>query len=284
MSFRSRNIYRFFLGPILSIIAYFFVIFLAMSTASVIKGESYADYEGLIYLCEGIIGIIFFVAVLLTKRKMEWSCPRWAPGKPLDWSYSVVGALAMLGIAVAYFYVVTRLHFPAIQDSLKEYEEMMEVKSISQVDLYMNVFATCILIPVLEEIIFRGLIMDVMLEAGYPVLAITFSALYFGVMHGQPVQIGYALLAGLILGSIYYLTKNLVMSIIAHVIFNILGSGIYMLFSLSETADNVLSFIEIAAIVPFIVLTVYLGLKRSGRLSGKKTEDDEDEGLSESEA
>ena len=110
--------------------------------------------------------------------------------------------------------------------------------------------------------LFRGIILEGMLEFKRPVLAIVFSSLYFGGMHGQIVQIGYALLAGMILGAVYYLTRNLLMSILAHIIFNIFGSGIYLLFNVSEKADNVLTIIQIASILPFTVLFIYIVWKK----------------------
>ncbi len=267
MSFRRRIAVRFFLGPFICIIAYFVIMFFAMLTVALVEGENYLDHEGMIYLVEGVSGVAVCVIWWLIKKKYVLGTPAISSGKAVDWTYAAVSALAMLGVAVLYFYLVKNLHVSAIQKSLEDYEEMMDTTSISNADLYMNVIGTCIFVPVLEEILFRGFIMQGMLELKKPFLAIIVSALYFGGMHGQPIQVGYAFLAGLMLGALYYLTRNLIMTIFAHIIFNLLGSGIYMLYDIPETADHVLTMIEFAAIAAFAVITVYMAFKRKERFA-----------------
>ncbi len=280
MSNRSRIAFRFLLYPILCIVVYFAIIFLAATSVAVFVGENYLDHEGKIYLIEGIFGILIFSGWLLFRRAVNKPNPPVSAGRPLDWMYTCLAALAMLGVAVIYFYVVTHIHVSSVENALEDYNELMEVGSVSQLDLYLNVFATCLLVPVLEEIIFRGLMMGEMLQQKRPVLAIVFSSLFFGVMHGQVIQIGYAILAGMILGTVYYLTKNLLMSIMAHVIFNTLGSGIYLLFDVSDKADTILNIIQVAALLPFAGITVYMALKKRKNLSGNKDDNVTEEVLS----
>lgn len=63
--------------------------------------------------------------------------------------------------------------------------------------------------PVLEELICRGLVLGT-LRARYGVtLAWLVSALFFGVMHLQPVQVINAFVVGLILGYVYISTDSL---------------------------------------------------------------------------
>ncbi|MBP5416116.1 MAG: CPBP family intramembrane metalloprotease [Clostridiales bacterium] len=265
MNKRSRFASRFLLYPLICVFAYFTVIFLSALPVAAIKGDNYLDYEGSIYLIEGIIGIIAVAIWFYFQKKLERSCPPYAVGKPVDWVFGIISALAMLGVAAVYFYIASHSSVSFVEKALKDYDDMMEVRSVSRLDLYMNVFATCLLIPVLEEALFRGIILEGMLELRRPVLAIVCSSLVFGIMHGQPVQIGYAFLAGMILGAVYFLTRNIVMSILAHIIFNIFGSGIYLLFSVSEKTDNILTIIQIASLLPFAGLCVYMILKKKKR-------------------
>lgn len=267
MSYRSRVAFRFFLEPLICVIAYFVIIFFSLQTVALLEGEDYLDHEGLIYLIEGVIGVTVCIIWWLIRKKYVLGTPTIAEGKPVDWAYAVVSAFAMLGVAILYFFLVKNLHVSAIQKSLEDYDEMMQSNSISRADLYMSVIGTCIFVPILEEILFRGFILQGMLELKKPFLAIFVSSMYFGGMHGQPIQIGYAFLAGLMLGSLYYLTRNLIMPIIAHMLFNVMGSGIYLLFDIPEDADNILTGVEIAAIVAFGVLTVYMALKRKKRFT-----------------
>ena len=74
--------------------------------------------------------------------------------------------------------------------------------------------------PVLEELICRGLVLGT-LRARYGVtLAWLVSALFFGVMHLQPVQVINAFVVGLILGYVYISTDSLWSVMILHAMNN----------------------------------------------------------------
>lgn len=262
MSNRRKFAFRFLLVPVICILAYFTVIFMAALPVAAFCGENYLDYEGTIYFVEGIIGVAAITLWILIRKNSSASIPPCSAGKPIEWTFGILSALTMLGIAVIYFYLASHMSVSFVKKALEDYDDMMEVRSVTRLDVYLNAIATCFMIPVIEEVLFRGIILEGMLEFKRPVLAIVFSSLYFGGMHGQIVQIGYALLAGMILGAVYYLTRNLLMSILAHIIFNIFGSGIYLLFNVSEKADNVLTIIQIASILPFTVLFIYIVWKK----------------------
>ncbi len=97
------------------------------------------------------------------------------------------------------------------------------------------ILMTVILAPILEEILFRGIIMKGMINNNVkPVTAIIVSALIFGAVHFNPWQFAGAFLLGLVLGLVYYKTKSLLMSILLHA-FNNLLSALMMMYSDSET-------------------------------------------------
>ncbi|WP_379963633.1 CPBP family intramembrane glutamic endopeptidase [Epilithonimonas sp. UC225_85] len=97
------------------------------------------------------------------------------------------------------------------------------------------ILMTVILAPLLEETLFRGIIMKGMINNKVkPLTAIVVSAFIFGVVHFNPWQFAGAFLLGLVLGLVYYKTKSLLMPILLHS-FNNLISAILMLYSDSET-------------------------------------------------
>ncbi len=77
--------------------------------------------------------------------------------------------------------------------------------------------------PICEEIIFRGVILEGLTKRYNPIKAIIFSALIFGLIHMQPLQVMGTFFAGLILGWIYVKTKSLWVVIVLHVINNIIA-------------------------------------------------------------
>ncbi len=77
--------------------------------------------------------------------------------------------------------------------------------------------------PIIEEFIFRKLMIDRFAKFG-DVLAIIFSAVAFGLFHGNFYQFFYAAFLGLILGYIYTRTGNIVYPIVMHALLNFFGS------------------------------------------------------------
>lgn len=77
--------------------------------------------------------------------------------------------------------------------------------------------------PILEEIFFRGIILEGLLKNYSPLKAIIFSALLFGLVHLNPWQAIGALLAGVFIGWIYWKTKSILPGIIIHFTNNLTG-------------------------------------------------------------
>jgi membrane protease YdiL (CAAX protease family) len=80
--------------------------------------------------------------------------------------------------------------------------------------------------PVFEEILFRGAITRLLLKQYTPSKAIVLSALLFGIIHGNPVQIIGAGCIGLLLAWIYYRTASLIPCIVIHIINN--GTSVFL--------------------------------------------------------
>ncbi len=79
--------------------------------------------------------------------------------------------------------------------------------------------------PILEELIFRGIILNGLLSNHSPVKAIIISSVLFGVVHLNPWQFISAFLIGIFSGWVYYKTKNLSLSILIHFINNTFAFG-----------------------------------------------------------
>lgn len=91
-------------------------------------------------------------------------------------------------------------------------------------------FIMCVIIgPVVEEIIYRKLVIDRLRFCGEK-FALICSALIFALAHGNFYQVFYSFGFGLVLGYIYIRTNNLKICMAYHMIFNFIGSIVPMLF------------------------------------------------------
>lgn len=97
--------------------------------------------------------------------------------------------------------------------------------------------AIVIAAPVIEELIFRGIILHGLLQRYSPIKSIIISSVLFGIVHLNPWQFISALIIGAFSGWVYYRTSKLTLSIIIHSINN-LFAFIGMYFIDTETMMN----------------------------------------------
>jgi membrane protease YdiL (CAAX protease family) len=86
-----------------------------------------------------------------------------------------------------------------------------------------------ILIPIFEEVLFRGLIFGELKKAMRVSIAVLLQAFLFGLSHMNLIQGIYAFVLGLILGAVYEKSRNLLLPMVVHISFNafsVLMSGI----------------------------------------------------------
>jgi len=97
-----------------------------------------------------------------------------------------------------------------LSDTLKK----MLVETIRQPAVFF--FMIVIAAPILEELLFRGVILDGLLKNYQPVHAILFSAFLFALVHGNLAQGIGAFLGGILMGWIYWKTQSVIPGILIH--------------------------------------------------------------------
>lgn len=83
-----------------------------------------------------------------------------------------------------------------------------------------TILAACLVAPMLEEMLFRGVILRGFLRHYSPLNAILASSVLFGVMHLNIYQIPGAFIFGCFVGWLFYLTRSLWPCIFAHALAN----------------------------------------------------------------
>ena len=147
---------------------------------------------------------------------------------------TVILGLGMLGFVVTYLSVADMIsqYIQSLNQAIVEYRESVNRFSdtpqivVPLWDTLLYIFTLSFIVPVTEEMTFRGVVYGELRRSFGPAASVILSAAGFGIMHGLSVHIGYALVCGLIIASCYYLTDSIVAPVILHMIFNILGSGL----------------------------------------------------------
>ena len=110
-----------------------------------------------------------------------------------------------------------------LSDSLELPDFLKDEFTASMSDFW-AIIAISLVAPVAEEILFRGAIQGALQKIMKPKWAIFLSALIFGLIHFNPVQVCGAFLMGLVFAWLYYRTGSVWPGIVAHATNNIVST------------------------------------------------------------
>ena len=131
----------------------------------------------------------------------------------------VLGVLLGMPVAGLAGILVEVLHIPDfLEEMLKDFLEKPGIFTF---------LAIVVAAPILEELLFRSVILGGFLRRYSPPKAIFWSALIFGVYHFNPAQVVGAFLIGLVLGLLFWRTRSVWPCIVLHAVNN--GLGYWML-------------------------------------------------------
>lgn len=89
----------------------------------------------------------------------------------------------------------------------------------------LGLVTVCLAGPVSEELIFRAGVLGSLLRTQRPWVAVMWSAVFFAVVHVNPVQLPAAFCLGLLLGYAYWRTRSIAAPLFIHILNNILAAS-----------------------------------------------------------
>ena len=147
-------------------------------------------------------------------------------------AFSQIGAalavsIGMLGTANLVYVGLDWLgrHTRVVGDWMANYETVVESAFDSEAGVGWLILGVCVLVPIAEELLFRGLIQAELSAAMHPWLAVLMQALLFSLFHMQAVQSMYVFIPGFAMGAAYLATGSILVPILMHMLFNFIGSG-----------------------------------------------------------
>jgi membrane protease YdiL (CAAX protease family) len=203
------------------------------------------------------VGVPFFIAKKIVYKTPDLPvCSYSAPKANLK-TVSII-FLSVLGcLASMYVTGYIQMFFEGFGFSFSSGDEP-QVNSV--VDIIALFIGTAIIPPLVEEFAMRSVVMQPLRKYGN-LFAIICSALVFGIFHGTPSQIPFAILCGLFLGYAVIATDSIWTGVIIHAIVNGLSCCYYAIlyFTDEETADTAHGFVCLAlAGLGFVALLIYI--------------------------
>ncbi len=128
-------------------------------------------------------------------------------------------------------------------------------KMFGQFSPVLTLLIPCVLGPVCEELLFRGLVAARLARYGERPAALI-SALLFGLWHGNLEQFFYAFGIGLLLAYAYYRTGRLITPIVLHMLYNFFGSGLPSLLPLIPWVSLLYSLLWLIVAVVGVTLLI----------------------------
>lgn len=146
-----------------------------------------------------------------------------------------------------------------LPEELQDY--FIDMYSSTSISLFLALVITG---PILEELLFRGLILSGSLKHTTAVRAILFSTLLFAFSHLVPSQMAAAIVIGSAIGWLYYKTGSIIPAILIHVVFNMGNYLIRFLYSpeqISELLRNERGFInDVSPLIIWLSALIAAGL------------------------
>lgn len=168
------------------------------------------------------IGTIIILAAL---KMIDWK--HVLNFKMIDWK---IGVFAIVGAIFLIFYTDILTEFLNLPNEMEKIFADMSITVVGALSIG-------VIGPIVEEFIFREAILGHMLKHGVNKwVAISASALVFGLIHANPAQIPFATIIGFIFGIIYYKTGNIVIPSILHIVNN--STAMVMVIVMGEEAQN----------------------------------------------
>lgn len=191
------------------------------------------------------MGIYLWKAKYISKEKTTWS--------------PVSGIYLLLTVAICFASIVVLDYILSFMDWLPN---ILETTFSTLQAGWLGIFCIAILGPILEELLFRGAITKALLQEYNPTKAIVISALVFGIIHINPIQVVSATLIGFLLAWVYYKTASLIPCIIIHIINNTLSVYLSLQYSEVETIRELFTgstyYIIIGGAIVIFLLCLYL--------------------------
>lgn len=201
----------------------------------------------------------FFIYMLISKKSTTY----FLRFKKIGFSTAVLCVLAGFAVCLSG-------NFPAIavQSFLGNfgYEPTSALSgAIDSWDMFaLELFTTAVLVPVMEEFAFRGVLLSALKKHGTGFAIIT-SAIIFALVHLDFSNVIFALIAGLVFGYLYAKTQNLWVTIAIHMLNNAVATvGTYADFLFGSRADFVNDMLVLAPLIlGLVALVLLIAFKRS---------------------
>lgn len=176
--------------------------------------------------------------------------------------FVVLATLAVV-VVIDQIYLITQRFSPVPQEYIEGLKDLKPVDGWTFTVIFAGL---CLLVPVAEELVFRGLMQQIFARNMGAVIGFVLAGLVFGAVHLNSHLLISISVFGVFLGFVYYATGNLAYTILGHALFNTIALLQLTFASSAETADLPFYLRDVRIFVVSLVLLVFFlfKLKKGG--------------------
>lgn len=242
-----------FIKPILSSIMYaaIYYVIQVIVQLTMLFGWGYSftiENLTLIVMLSSIISFLIYWGIIkLRKQKLSSACSF------NKFDYRQIPVLMVLGFSLQYLFQGLILIF-RLEELFPEHTQKLKLIFEGGTPL-MIILSVMILAPFIEEVLFRGLIINELKGKMPFVLVILIQALMFGVIHGNWLQFAYASIFGILLGLVSIWYRSVWPAIFIHISMNVTPLLTELLWD-SDLVDQFLSDYRIPVTITCGILVI----------------------------
>ena len=164
--------------------------------------------------------IVVLIGLYIYLRRNDRSAAirmdRWSQ---IGWVKTMAISIAVIAVILGFSIIYQTYVFPDVELQ-GDMQRLLAAIPDTTGNTILMFFAIAILAPVVEELVFRGMLQTSLMNHMPPYAAIAIASLIFGAIHFQPYAFPVLALLGAAFGYLYYATGSLRVNIAAHVLNN----------------------------------------------------------------
>jgi CAAX amino terminal protease family. len=204
-------------------------------------------------LLTSIIALVFFIMMIIAKYK---NVTHYLCIKKIKFNNGAICILLALAVSFISLAGVNMLinYFP-------DYKKVSDTINSSFSSL-MGIVSIIVLLPIFEEIFFRGIIFNELRTRINVIAALIIQALIFALFHGNIIQGIYTFILGLVLGIALLWTESIWSNIIIHISYNFFGT-FFLPIIIYYTGSPLIFYLSFGTILTFF--GIYLFYKNTDK-------------------
>ncbi len=167
-------------------------------------------------MCLCIAGVACIIPLYIIYKNV----PKLIPERPINKSLIIrysLWVVSVVALGIIANIILTHSGIISVSNNFSKASN-----TLTDGTIFIKILCNAIIIPIVEELLIRGIVAGQLCIWYGPVISVVFSSICFGIMHNNIVQFIYAVVVGFAIGAMYVKNKRLLLCILTHGLINLI--------------------------------------------------------------